>query len=131
MTKQMMHREHSLLTILTSVWWYLTVVQVCISQMTSDIEHLFMYLLAIFISSWNFFGMFIQALYPLNWIFLLLNCMSSLYFWITTPYQTYGMQICFHSIGYLFILLMFSFAVQSFLVWCTSNSLFLILLLVL
>uniref|UniRef100_A0A4X1V6X7 Uncharacterized protein n=1 Tax=Sus scrofa TaxID=9823 RepID=A0A4X1V6X7_PIG len=39
------------MTILTSMRWYLTVVLICISQITNGVEHLFMYLSVICMSS--------------------------------------------------------------------------------
>ena len=80
----------------------------------NNVKHLFIYWLAIHISS-------LETVYPgplpifIFNCFLLLSCMNSLYILDTNPLSHISFANIFSpSVGYLLVLLMVSFAVQSF-----------------
>ena len=111
-----------IIAILTGVTWNLSVVLICISLTARDIEHFFIYLLIDCISSVKCLFSFLAHLLIWLFVFLVLSFLSCLHILeISAVFEV----IFYHSVGFLFKLLIVSFAEKKLFSFNPSHLLIL------
>ena len=105
-TLSSIHLQTLMVAILTNVKCYLVVDLTCISVIICDVEHLFMYLMAICTS--------ISVFYFFNWVVCLFLLLSWLYILDSKSLLVISFANIFsHSVDFLFVLFMLLFVLQK------------------